>query len=128
MKTMWQKVFHGQIQLMKDMLERGEMIYKGDRENPGYKRFKQETMRVHYDAIDVFWTLMQEHGMVEKCECGAMARRWTDCKACGGSGFKVLAGHGLSDEIRSGTLDPAAWPAKQSEEEEIPDGVVTKAE
>jgi|GEM_PF-6298298 len=86
-------VFHGQIQLMKDMLQRGEMIYGGDRENPGYRRFKQETMRVHYEAIDAFWGLLRKAELVEKCECegqpqAGMARRWTECKMCGGSGFK----------------------------------------
>ena len=88
------RIFHGQMQLMKDMLERGEMIFGGDRENPGYKRFKQETMRVHYTAIDEFWTLVQGSGLVEKCECGAMARNWTDCPQCGGSGFTMKETHG----------------------------------
>ena len=82
-------IFHDQIQLMKDMLERGEMIYGCDRDNAGYKRFKQETMRVHYSAIDAFWTRMQTAGLVEKCECGVMARRYTECPHCGGSGFKA---------------------------------------
>lgn len=91
MDGMLRQIFHEQIDLMKDMLERGEMIYGGDRNNPGYKRFKQETMRVHYDAVDSFWTLLQENGLVEKCECNAMARGWTDCEFCGGSGFKAMA-------------------------------------
>lgn len=90
LEGMFPQIFHEQMQLMKDMLERGEMIFGGDRENPGYKRFKQETMRVHYNAIDAFWTLLQENGLTEKCECNAMARRWSDCKFCGGSGFKAI--------------------------------------
>lgn len=90
-------IFHSQMQLMKDMLQRGEMIYGGDRENPGYRRFKQETMRAHYEAIDAFWALLQKAGLVEKCECEGMeqvgmARRWTDCMMCGGSGFKWKEG------------------------------------
>ena len=68
MERMYAQVFHGQIQLMKDMLERGEMIYGGNRDDAGYKRFKQETMRVHYNAIDEFWTLLQSVGMAEKCD------------------------------------------------------------
>ena len=87
---MLRQIFHGQIDLMKDMLARGEMIYGGDRENPGYKRFKQETMRDHYNAIDAFWTLLQENGVVEKCACQAMGRSWSDCEICGGSGFKPV--------------------------------------
>lgn len=87
--ALYPEIFHAQTQLMKDMLERGEMIYGGG-DNPGYKRFKQETMRTHYNAIDAFWTLLQEHGMVEKCThpgCNGMGRRWSDCPLCGGSGF-----------------------------------------
>jgi len=94
------QIFHEQIDLMKDMLERGEMIYGGDRENPGYKRFKQETMRVHYNAIDSFWTLLQANGFVEKCECNAMARCWTDCELCGGSGFKAVV---EKEEVKAST-------------------------
>jgi hypothetical protein len=98
MEGMCAAIFHGQVQLMKDMLERGEMIYGGDRDNPGYKRFKQETMRVHYSSIDEFWTLLQKVGIAEKCDCGGMARKWTDCPHCGGSGFKET--HGLDEDPR----------------------------
>lgn len=94
MEAMYVQIFHGQIQLMKDMLERGEMIFGGDRDNPGYKRFKQETMRVHYAAIDDHWALLQSQGIVEKCDCSGMARKWTDCPHCGGSGFKAKENHG----------------------------------
>lgn len=89
MTGLYPQIFHEQIQLMKDMLERGEMIFGGDRDNPGYRRFKQETMRVHYNAIDSFWSMMQQAGLVEKCDCGVMARRYTECPLCGGSGFKA---------------------------------------
>jgi len=122
MEGMFPEIFHGQIQLMKDMLERGEMIYGGDRENPGYKRFKQETMRVHYNAIDAFWTLLQERGLVEKCECNAMARRWTDCKLCGGSGFKAII---EKAEIDISTKDK---PDQVLEVEEVPSGTDTNSE
>jgi len=84
-------IFHGQIQLMTDMLGRGEMIYGGDRNNPGFKRFKRETMRVHYASIDTFWTLMSANDMVERCDnCEGMARRWDECPQCGGSGFQAV--------------------------------------
>jgi len=95
MTSIYAQIFHGQMELMKDMLERGEMIYR-DRNTPGYRRFKQETMAAHYRSIDAFWTLMQQGGFVEKCECPgreakAMARRWSDCELCGGSGFKAAS-------------------------------------
>lgn len=122
MEGMLPEIFHEQIQLMKDMLERGEMIYGGDRENPGYKRFKQETMRVHYNAIDAFWTLLQEKGLTEKCECNAMARRWTDCKLCGGSGFKAIT---EKTEIDVSTKDE---PDQVIEVEEVPGGTDTDSE
>jgi len=88
------EIFHGQIQLMKDMLQRGEMIYEAFERNPGYARFKAETMRAHYDNIDAFWKLLHENELVEICKCEGceqrgMARRWSDCQFCGGSGFKV---------------------------------------
>jgi len=116
MNTLWPQIFHGQVQLMKDMLKRGEMIYGGDRENPGYKVFKQDTMRSHYEAIDAFWALLQRHELVEKCECEGeeqqgMARRWTACKLCGGSGFKAMGTAAAEEpvsvekEVPSGTAE-----------------------
>lgn len=111
---LWAQVFHGQMELMKDMLDRAEMIYV-DPERRGYKRFKAETMRAHYEAIDAFWSLLQANGMVEKCECPGlartgMARRWTDCPECGGSGFReprtqVMEEPAEEEEVPSGTAE-----------------------
>ena len=113
MNMMWAEVFHGQMELMKDMLDRAEMIYV-DPERRGYKRFKAETMRAHYEAIDAFWALMQAHGKVEKCECPSqkrpgveMARRWTDCPDCGGSGFRAPQVMEATEEVPSGTAEDA---------------------
>ena len=116
------QIFHEQIDLMKDMLERGEMIYGGDRNNPGYKRFKQETMRVHYNAIDSFWTLLQKNGLTEKCECNAMARCWTDCESCGGSGFKAIAEKAEIDVSTMDELDQVP------EVEEVSSGISSNPE
>jgi len=96
-------IFHEQIDLMKDMLQRGEMIYLGDRKNPGYVKFKQETMRVHYAFIESFWGGLEKAELVEKCACGANGRRWSDCPLCGGAGFKTkedLNGKGLAEDAR----------------------------
>jgi len=81
------KIFQAQVQLMKDSLDRGLMMFQGDRENRGYKQFKQETMRMYHAFIDGFWAALLEANLVEACECGAVPRRWSDCPYCGGSGF-----------------------------------------
>jgi len=85
--TMTARLFHEQIQLMKDTLDRGLMIYQGDRQNRGYRQYKQETMRTFHEFMDAFWGVLLKDGLVEKCKCGAPTRRWSDCPHCGGAGF-----------------------------------------
>ena len=86
-ETMTSRIFHEQIQLMKDTLDRGLMIYQGDRQNRGYRQYKQETMRTFHEFMDAFWGVLLKDGLVEKCKCGAPTRRWSDCPHCGGAGF-----------------------------------------
>lgn len=89
-ESMTAQIFHDQIQIMKDTLDRGLMIYQGDKQNRGYRQFKQETMRTFHEFIDAFWQTLVSRGLVEKCECGAPTRRWSECPLCGGAGFKVI--------------------------------------
>jgi len=89
-ETMTAKIFHEQIQLMKDTLDRGLMIYHGDKQNRGYRQFKQETMRTFHTFMDAFWGGLLKQGLVENCPCGAPTRRWSDCPDCGGAGFKAV--------------------------------------
>jgi len=89
-KTMTAKVFHEQVQLMKDTLDRGLMIYQGDKTNRGYRQYKQETMRTFHEFMDGFFSGLVKSGLVEKCQCGATTRRWSDCPLCGGSGYMAV--------------------------------------
>lgn len=89
-ESMTAKLFHEQIQLMKDTLDRGLMIYHGDKTNRGYRHYKQETMRTFHAFIDAFWEVLLGDGLVEKCPCGAPTRRWSECPDCGGAGFKTV--------------------------------------
>ena len=89
-ETMTSAMFHGQMELMKDTLDRGLMIYQGDRANRGYRQFKQETMRTFHTFMDGFWGTLLKGGLVERCKCGAPTRRWSDCPLCGGAGFVAV--------------------------------------
>ena len=89
-ETMTAKVFHDQIQLMKDSLDRGLMIYQGDKTNRGYRQFKQETMRTFHEFMDGFFSTLAKDGQVERCPCGATTRRWSECPLCGGSGYRTV--------------------------------------
>ena len=86
-ETMTATVFHDQMELMKDSLDRGLMIYQGDKTNRGYRQFKQETMRTFHKFMDGFWGTLLKAGLVERCPCGAPTRRWSECPQCGGAGY-----------------------------------------
>jgi len=102
-ESMTAKIFHEQIQLMKDTLDRGLMIYQGDKQNRGYRHYKQETMRTFHAFIDAFWAVLLKDGLVEICECGAPTRRWSECLDCGGAGFKATETEEEPSELHEST-------------------------
>ncbi len=102
-ESMTAHIFHEQIQLMKDTLDRGLMIYQGDKTNRGYRHYKQETMRTFHAFIDAFWGTLLKDGLIEVCQCGAPTRRWSECPCCGGSGFKVVEEEDSSGRLHEST-------------------------
>ena len=80
-------IFLMSLSIMKKILDLGE--FKLGKKNDDCKYFRKQVFDYYYKALPKLFKNLADEKIIVKCQCKSKIRQgYSDCKDCGGSGYK----------------------------------------